>query len=68
MVVDVSRGEPGKWNRFTITCKGKTVRTDRLGDKVLIEDTVKEAPARGPIRLESAGEASFCNLFIRELK
>jgi hypothetical protein len=67
LAVDLSKGEAGKWNRFTVTCKGNKV-TARLGKKVVSETEDKEAPARGPIRLETGGASTFCNLFIRELK
>jgi hypothetical protein len=64
---DLTKGEPGKWNRFTITCKGGTVTT-RLGKKVLSEVTDKEFAQKAPIQLGAHGPASFCNLFLRELK
>jgi hypothetical protein len=65
--VDLTKGEMGKWNRFTITSRGNKVTT-RLGSKVLSEVSTKEYNPKTRLYLVSTSAASFCNLFIRELK
>jgi hypothetical protein len=67
LAVDLSKAEAGKWTRFVIHCKGNKVAT-RQGTKEIGENADTDAPARGPIRIETMGPASLCNLFIRELK
>lgn len=61
--------EPGKWNRFFITVKGKRV-TVELNEKTVLSDVeVPDLPARGPIVLKHDGApVEYQNLFVKELK
>lgn len=60
--------EPGKWNRYFITVKGKKV-TVELNEKIVLKDVeIPDLPARGPIVLKHEGSAvEYQNLFLKEL-
>lgn len=60
--------EPGKWNRYFITVKGKEVTVELNGQMLPASVEIPDLPARGPIVLKHEGAAvEFQNLFIKEL-
>jgi hypothetical protein len=65
--VDLRKAEPGKFGRFVIRCQG-TKTTLRQGTKELAESSASDAPARGPIQIDTTGPVTLCNIFVRELK
>ena len=66
--ITLTGAEPGKYSRFTITVRGRTVQV-RRDEQPAIETTLAaDAPARGAFGLAAgAGAGQFMNLLAREL-
>ena len=67
--VVLAQAEPGKYQRYIVTIRGKEIILNRNGEELARTTVTANAPAQGPLGLYPAGNAAeFMNLFVRNLQ